>query len=71
MQMCPDCDKVYDPSEHSRCPYCSGKLKSRSSKGKYKNCPNCGGVMSWDDYWLCSNCGNEIDTDENDNDGVM
>ncbi len=22
MQMCPDCDKVYDESEYSHCPYC-------------------------------------------------
>lgn len=22
MQMCPNCDKVYDESEYSRCPYC-------------------------------------------------
>lgn len=22
MQMCPWCDKVYDESEYSRCPYC-------------------------------------------------
>ena len=22
MQMCPFCDKVYDESEYSRCPYC-------------------------------------------------
>lgn len=22
MQMCPYCDKVYDESEYSRCPYC-------------------------------------------------
>ena len=22
MQMCPNCDRVYDESEHSRCPYC-------------------------------------------------
>ena len=26
MQMCPFCDKVYDESEYSRCPYCSGEL---------------------------------------------
>lgn len=23
MQMCPNCDKVYDESEYSRCPYCN------------------------------------------------
>ena len=22
MQMCPNCDRVYDESEHSRCPHC-------------------------------------------------
>ena len=22
MQMCPNCDKVYDESEYSHCPYC-------------------------------------------------
>lgn len=22
MQMCPNCDRVYDESEYSRCPYC-------------------------------------------------
>lgn len=22
MQMCPECDKVYDESEYCRCPYC-------------------------------------------------
>ena len=27
MQMCPNCDKVYDESEYSRCPYCSGELE--------------------------------------------
>lgn len=26
MQMCPDCDKVYDESEFSHCPYCDGLL---------------------------------------------
>ncbi len=22
MQMCPNCDNIYDESEYSRCPYC-------------------------------------------------
>ena len=26
MQMCPECDMVYDESEYSHCPYCSGEL---------------------------------------------
>lgn len=29
MQMCPFCDRVYDESEYSRCPYCSGELRRR------------------------------------------
>lgn len=29
MQMCPFCDKVYDESEYSRCPY--------FAEGKYRN----------------------------------
>ena len=41
MQMCPFCDKVYDESEYSHCPYCS----------------ECGGCLHWDgDIWECSNC---------------
>ena len=27
MQQCPFCDKVYDESEYSHCPYCSGELE--------------------------------------------
>lgn len=27
MQQCPFCDKVYDESEYSQCPYCLGKLE--------------------------------------------
>lgn len=23
MQMCPDCGRVYDESEYTRCPYCN------------------------------------------------
>ena len=29
MQMCPMCDKVYDESEYSRCPYCYDKDVNR------------------------------------------
>ena len=71
MQMCPNCDKVYDPTEYSRCPYCSGELESDTSEEKFKDCPNCGGTMYWDDYWSCSNCGREINTAEDDNDGII
>ena len=24
MQMCPECGRVYDESEYSKCPYCKG-----------------------------------------------
>ncbi|MBE5737512.1 MAG: hypothetical protein E7348_03840 [Clostridiales bacterium] len=71
MQMCPFCDKIYDESEYSNCPYCSGKLEYATSERFYKHCPNCGGIMYWDSYWLCTNCGKEIDSDEDDNDGII
>ena len=53
--MCPFCDKVYDESEYSRCPYCSGELEDDTSERPYKNCSDCGGIMYWDDYWECTN----------------
>ena len=71
MQMCPWCDKVYDESEYSRCPYCSGELEEETSERPYKDCPDCGGIMYWDGYWECSNCNCESHTDEDDNDGVI
>ena len=43
MQMCPFCDKVYDESEYSSCPYCSGELESDLNGAKFKDCPECGG----------------------------
>ena len=70
MQICPFCDKVYDPTEYSRCPYCTGELEIDKSDRKFKKCPNCDGTMYWDDYWFCTNCGKEIDTGEDDNDGI-
>ena len=27
--------------------------------------------MYWDDYWECTNCGEEIYTDEDDCDGII
>lgn len=48
MQMCPFCDKVYDESEYSHCPYCSGELQEGTSPRPFKVCPNCDGVMEWD-----------------------
>lgn len=71
MQMCPECDKVYDESEYNRCPYCSGELEEDMEDRYFKYCPNCGGIMYWDDYWMCTNCGEEIYTDEDDNDGIV
>lgn len=71
MQMCPNCDRVYDESEYSRCPYCSGEIELVSEERYFKNCPNCGGIMYWDDEWECSNCGETIDSDEDDNDGII
>ena len=71
MQMCPYCDKVYDESEYSCCPYCSGELEEEHGERYYKDCPNCGGIMYWDGYWYCTNCDEEIHTDEYDNDGII
>lgn len=70
MQMCPDCNNVYDPTEYSKCPYCSGKLKEKQGKKHFKICPNCNGVMYWDYSWECTNCGEEINTGKDDNDGI-
>lgn len=54
MQMCPFCDKVYDGSEYSHCPYCSGELDDDE---EVRPCPECGGCLHWDgDIWECSNC---------------
>ena len=72
MQMCPNCDRVYDESEYCHCPSCSGEIEVEKSERYYKVCPNCGGVMYWeDDSWMCSNCGEEIFSDEDDNDGII
>lgn len=71
MQMCPNCNKVYDESEYSRCPYCSGELKSGAGERYYKDCPNCGSIMYWDGCWECTNCGEEIYSSEYDNDGII
>lgn len=37
----------------------------------FKNCPNCGGIMYWDGSWECTDCDEEIDSDEGDNDGII
>ncbi|MDD6039574.1 MAG: hypothetical protein PUD63_00065 [Clostridia bacterium] len=71
MQMCPNCDRVYDESEYSRCPYCSGEIELEEEVRYFKKCPNCDGVMLWDGVWGCLNCGLEIDSDEDDNDGTI
>lgn len=56
MQMCPNCDKVYDEVEYSRCPYCSGELEEDDDE--IQACPECNGVMRCYDgaTWECSNC---------------
>ena len=38
--MCPFGDKVYNESEYSHCPYCSGESEDEVGKEKYKDCPN-------------------------------
>ena len=71
MQICPFCNEIYDESEYCGCPYCSGELGKDKSERFFKNCPNCGGIMYWDDYWECTDCGKEIYSDKYDNDGVI
>lgn len=71
MQMCPFCDRVYDESEHCHCPYCSGELEDDRGERYFKICPDCDGVMYWEDTWMCSNCGLEIESGEDDNDGII
>ena len=43
MQQCPFCDKVYDESEYSHCPYCSGELEGGDDEGR--PCAECGGCL--------------------------
>lgn len=71
MQMCPFCEKVYDESEYCGCPYCSGELVEYTGERPFKKCPNCDGVMEWEGYWQCTNCGEEIYTDIDDSDGTI
>ena len=72
MSMCTFCDNVYDEAEYSHCPYCSGELEDEKSERFFKHCPYCSdGIMYWDGFWGCTNCGEEIDTDEDDNDGII
>ena len=35
MQMCPFCGSVYDESEYTRCPYCSGKSEDDEDYEQY------------------------------------
>lgn len=69
MQMCPECDRYYDESEYSKCPYCSGDLYD-DDEVRVKKCPDCSGVMYWDEVWECSNCDCTIDSDEDDYDFI-
>lgn len=71
MQMCPDCDKMYDESEYTHCPYCSGELEEEKEI-KIKHCPQCDSYMIWDgDCWICVNCDHEDHSDEDDYDSIM
>ena len=55
MQMCPECENVYDESEYFSCPYCSGELEEDDDE--VRPCPECNGCLHWDgDVWECSNC---------------
>lgn len=71
MQMCSNCNKVYDPTEYTRSPYCSGELEEEHGEKYFKRCPNCDGTMYWDGFWECTNCDEEIHTAESDNDGIV
>ena len=70
-QMCPNCDRVYDESGYWRCPYCSGGLEMHTGERYYKTCLNCDGIMYWDGEWECTNRGETIGSDEDDNDGII
>lgn len=55
MQMCPECENIYDESEYYGCPYCSGELEEDDDE--FRPCPECNGCLYWDgDVWECSNC---------------
>ena len=54
-----------------RCSYCSGELLDEIFERYFKNCPYCDGIMYWDEVWMCTNGGEEINTDEDDNDGII
>ena len=72
MQMCPFCEHVYDESEYSHCPYCSGEIVEDDGPVPFKKCPNCGGIMDWmGDLWFCTNCGNELEGELEDMDGML
>ena len=45
MQMCPDCNKVYDSAEYNKCPCCSGELEDENKEKYFKRCHNCNGTM--------------------------
>ncbi len=43
-----------------------------TSERYFKYCPKCeDGIMYWDGTWECTNCGYEVDSDEDDNDGII
>ena len=52
------------------CERCATEAENDDAR-PYKVCPNCDGTMYWEDYWKCTNCGEEVFSDEDDNDGVV
>lgn len=73
MQMCPNCDNVYDESDYAGCPYCAGILAMEGTK--IKNCPECGCIMYWNEGyscgWSCTSCDCVIYTGEEDFDEIL
>lgn len=79
MQMCPDCDKVYDESEFSHCPYCDGLLYDETEDDfedededyeideeslRFSRIVNCPGVFDDDgEYVRCPVCGHGLHDD--------
>lgn len=47
-----------------------GELEDRTGERYFKNCSNCDGIMYWDGEWECTNCGETIDSNEDDSDGI-
>lgn len=73
MQMCPECENIYDESEEVCCPYCHGNDDMYyvdedddwcDDKGCDWYCDNCdaymnsqSGFTTSSDEWTCTECG--------------